>query len=476
MLSRLLASTRLAYIRSPLGLTPGTESERMKAFIYSSSTIIEPLGDPASQSRILNEPLEASMTQLLTRLRLEPVRIAHPAEATGERYLLLPDNLYLTGALLYEFLKAAAKESGTVALALRESAFTRFSTPLQDLRSKGEGDERIWIYPLVRVDRAGGGDGDPAKARPLVTHARTWNLPVWKAQDVPGRPKQFLPVTFHQAVLIESWYHIWVANVLAGPVWAARQIFRKRRAAWLLVKLSWSLVSYLPVQLALAISGVPVTIGGASLLEHVGRHLVIRGKRCRVHPTAVVIASELGDDVEVGPYTIVALSVLGNGVAIDACGEVRNSVVGDGTHLIHRPAFNAAICYPGCRISLVQASLLGRNASFGGEVRAYDLNLKGPVTIEHKGRVVPTGTSGLGTCVGHGAQLWGRISLAPGRVIPNGVMVIEDPHVVLQRVPADVQPGVIHAIRKGVLTPVGSSREGAADAAAPAAPRTDERR
>lgn len=445
----------------------------MKAFIYPSGTVIEPLGDPASESRILNQTLEANMMQLLTRLRLEPVRITDPAQASGERYLLLPDNLYVTGALLYEFLKAAAKESGTVALALTESPFTRFSTPLQELRSQGEGDDRIWIYPLVRVDRTAGGDVDPATARPLVTHARAWNLPVWKAQDVPGRPKQFLPVTFHQAILIESWYHIWCANVLAGPVWAARQAFQPRRAVWLLIKLLWSLVSYLPVQLARAIGGVPVTIGGASLLEHVGRHLVVRGKRCRVHPTAVVIASELGDDVEVGPYSIVALSVLGKGVSIDACGEVRNSVVGEGTHLIHRPAFNAAVCYPGCRISLVQASLLGRNASFGGEVRAYDLNLKGPVTIAHKGRVMATGTSGLGTCVGHGAQLWGRISLAPGRVIPNGVMIIEDPHVVLQRVPDDVKPGVIHAIRKGVLTPVGSSREAAAtNGAAPDAPES----
>lgn len=444
----------------------------MKAFIYPSHTVIQPLGDPASASRILNEPLDVQTERLLRRLELEPVRIDDPSQASGDQYLLLPDNLYVTGALLYEFLKAAKHVSGTVALALAESPFTSFTTPMQDLRSEGEGDQRIWIYPLLRVDRTAGSDEPTAYAgaRPLVTRAKAWNVAVWRAQDVPGRPRQHMPVTLHQAIRIESWYHIWAANVLSLPVWGARQAFQPRRAAWLILKILWALVTYLPVQLGLALSGFHVTLGGATLVQHVGRHIVIRGKRCRIHPTATVIASELGDDVEIGPYCMVALSVIGDHVTIDPWGESLNSVIGSGTHLIHRPAFNAAVCYPGCRVSLVQASLFGRNASFGGEVRAYDLNLKGPVTIEHRGKVVATGTSGLGACIGHEAQLWGRISLAPGRAIPNGVMIIEDPNVVLQRIPADVKPGVIHAIRQGVLVPVGSTREAKTRATEPGSP------
>lgn len=444
----------------------------MKAFIYPSHTVIQPLGDPASASRILNEPLDVQTERLLRRLELEPVRIDDPSQASGDQYLLLPDNLYVTGALLYEFLKAAKHVSGTVALALAESPFTSFTTPMQDLRSEGEGEQRIWIYPLLRVDRTAGSAEatDYAGARPLVTRAKAWNVAVWRAQDVPGRPRQHMPVTLHQAIRIESWYHIWAANVLSLPVWGARQAFQPRRAAWLILKILWALVTYLPVQLGLALAGFHVTLGGATLAQHVGRHIVIRGKRCRIHPTATVIASELGDDVEIGPYCMVALSVIGDHVTIDPWGESLNSVIGAGTHLIHRPAFNAAVGYPGCRVSLIQASLLGRNASFGGEVRAYDLNLKGPVTIEHRGQMVATGTSGLGACIGHEAQLWGRISLAPGRAIPNGVMIIEDPNVVLQRIPADVKPGVIHAIRQGVLVPVGSTREAKARAAESGSP------
>ncbi len=432
----------------------------MKAFIYPSGVTIEPLGDPASASRILNEPLARQLDRVLARCGLEPVRIADRSQASGDRFVLLPDNLYVTGLLLHEFLKLAARETGTVALALADSAFTRFTTPLQELRTTGEGSKRTWIYPLLRVEGARDpADLDGSRARALIVPARAWNVAVWRAQDLPDRPKQHMPVTLHQAIVLESWYHVWAANVLGLPVWGIRQFLHPRRASWLLLKLVWSLVTYLPSHLALALAGFPVTFGAASLMRHVGRALVIRGKRCRIHPTAEVMACELGDDVEIGAFSSVILSVLGDRVTVDTWGEVLSSVAGEDTHFIHRPAFNAAVCYPGCRISLVQASLLGRNASFGGEVRAYDLNLKGPVTIEHRGRIQATGTSGLGTCVGHDAQLWGRISLAPGRAVPNGTMIIEDPHVVLQRIPKDVEPGVIHAIRNGVLVPVGSPRE-----------------
>ena len=418
----------------------------MRAYLLRTDTVIEPFGDPAGESRILNETLAEIMSRQLRRLGIEPVPIEDPARAVGDDVLLLPDDLYVTAFLLRQFLDATATEEGTVRLALADSPFTRWTTPLQGLDEIDHEGSRAHVYPLYRV-RANALDLEGA--RPVVLAPRVWNVAIGSPDPNDPDVGRY-PVTLAQALRITSWFHVWSANTLGLPVWAVRQAFRPARAIGLVLASLYGLATF-PVARALALL---TGRRGISLSHHLQAQWVARGRRCNVHPTAVVLASELGDDVEIGPHAHVAFSLVGSGSTIGSHGTVRASVMGERTDLIHGPTLNLCTTYPDARVWGAQASLFGRGSNLGGAVTTYDVNLEGKVRVVHRGALRETGVRVLGVCLGHGARLWGRVALAPGRAFPNGTVITEAPETIAQRIPPDLEPDRLHVVRDGRVVPL----------------------
>jgi carbonic anhydrase/acetyltransferase-like protein (isoleucine patch superfamily) len=189
------------------------------------------------------------------------------------------------------------------------------------------------------------------------------------------------------------------------------------------------------------------------------RALTIRGRRCDVHPSAVVEASVLGDGVEIGPCAVVRGSVLGDRVKVDAHANVNYSSLGDRSMVSFHAACNLSVLYPEAMLGEMgaQMAVLGRRATvFAG---AFLMDLRDPylerdVLVDDGGRRVPSGRRLLGPCIGHDAVIAAGVRVAPGLVVPPGAYLVGDPGDVMRRIEGPLEPREPHAAVDGRATPL----------------------
>ena len=102
-----------------------------------------------------------------------------------------------------------------------------------------------------------------------------------------------------------------------------------------------------------AVQGIWAVLRARSLPRlRVGAKLGRRGKRCRIHPSAVVEGCWLEDDVEIGANAVVRGCVIGHGVVIEDLAMVEFSVLDAGAQVQ--------------RQAMVKFSTLSRGAAVGG--------------------------------------------------------------------------------------------------------------
>ena len=59
----------------------------------------------------------------------------------------------------------------------------------------------------------------------------------------------------------------------------------------------------------------------------IARRIGTEGKNCKIHPTAVIEACEIGDNA-IGPYAVVRASIIGDGAVIEEHAAADLSVLG----------------------------------------------------------------------------------------------------------------------------------------------------
>ncbi len=134
------------------------------------------------------------------------------------------------------------------------------------------------------------------------------------------------------------------------------------------------------------------------------RRVVIKGKKCSIHPTAWVEASVLGNGVSIGPGAIVRGSYVGDGVRIAEGAKVLGSVVGDGSEVTWHAIVNLSLLYPKACIGLpgVQTIFVGREAFISSMSMGIDVKFEGGyIGVRHQGKTVATRLTTLGPCFGH---------------------------------------------------------------------------
>jgi NDP-sugar pyrophosphorylase family protein len=161
------------------------------------------------------------------------------------------------------------------------------------------------------------------------------------------------------------------------------------------------------------------------------------GRRCDIHPTAVVEASTLGCGVTVGPYARVAFSHIGDGATILSGAEVEASTIGEGATVGQRCGLRLCVVYPEAMASqiLMQACVIGRRTITVPGSYSIDLNFDRDIRVMLDGELRSTGTRFLGSAFGHDCRIGTGVWLASGRSIPSGSVVIRDPALVAHRVP-----------------------------------------
>ncbi|MCB9763062.1 MAG: hypothetical protein H6739_24895 [Alphaproteobacteria bacterium] len=393
------------------------------AVIAPTDTVIAPFGDPVAASQVLARSLHAVQVEALEAVGLEVVD-APPADAP---YLLLSDRTWVTEGALRRFLDTATPPAR---LQVTDPTWLEMTLPLQELSAPGvyevallpAGAPPRFDAPPVAVDMAFEQQTPPVD-HPAMAHA----VPAAIAVSDGG---------VHQ---IDHWLHVLRVNWLAMSATIAREK-RRFEALNVFVKV-WRVLGLL----LRARSLNPYRLGAA---------LTRTGKGCRIHPTAVVEASVLGDGVEIGPFAVVRGSVLGDNVKVEEHSIVNASVLGDGAVIGRKGTANLCVLYPGAKLALgngYQACVLGRDSFVAWSVTIFDISFKGPIKVWHKGERVSSGTWFLGAAIGHRAKVGAQVTLGYGTELPNDSFLVGPTDHVLRRWEPGEGP---HRVVDGVARPV----------------------
>ena len=182
-----------------------------------------------------------------------------------------------------------------------------------------------------------------------------------------------------------------------------------------------------------------------------GRALLSKiGARCTIHPTAIVEACRIGDDVEIGAYAIVRGSVIGDGAQIEDGAHLHLSVLGARARIARQTAVFLCLLMEGAHSAsaVMQTCVLGRHAATVSDSWMLDVRVaevaegadgllpgrSQPVLVEagaghpREGTFVDSGSRLLGCTVGHETMVAAGVVVAPGRSLPGRATIVGPIH------------------------------------------------
>jgi acetyltransferase-like isoleucine patch superfamily enzyme len=445
----------------------------MRALIVETGRKITPFEEAPPLAHWAGTTVGGAVRAALERRGIEIVDVKRddpppppPSENSGPT-IVLADHTYVSDKCLGDFLDAALQAweyadiptTTPVRLALARTPAVDFlrpvssvvvepfddrgpgAKPLKAKRAEAEAKERV-AYDCFLVDIlphvATGAellDALRAKSARVVVKKNELGIPLrlpvlGDAQET----KTVVPVTSTVAAHVEHWVHVlWLNQMAFGVRWM--EIVRGHKlwvAARVLAAFPWT------------------------SFARFMRSFVWKGRGVRIHPTAHVEASILGDGVVIGPRASVRNSILGAGVEIGDHATVLSSSLGDRTFVTPRTFVVWAAAYPDAVITnyKLQVSLVGRGASLSTWAGLIDAKLQGTVDVKHDGALVSTERSFIGSCIGHGAFVGAKVLVMPGREIPNGAFIAMRPDELIVDVPRDLPAGVPLIRDGGTLVPL----------------------
>jgi NDP-sugar pyrophosphorylase family protein len=176
------------------------------------------------------------------------------------------------------------------------------------------------------------------------------------------------------------------------------------------------------------------------------------GRSCSIHPTARLEGCILGDGVQIGAYSRLQGCWIGRGSIVEDHVTARLSAIGPSAHVGNYSMFNMSVLGERSSIGHIggQACVIGRDSFVSTFATLQDLNLRGNVRVWMDGGLRDTGIPFLGCAVGHGVKLGSGVTIAPGRMVPNGTNVVAGG--VVGRIAADLPAGNYH-VEGGTLVP-----------------------
>ncbi|MFH1809195.1 MAG: hypothetical protein ABIJ09_10660 [Pseudomonadota bacterium] len=438
----------------------------MRALLVDTRTCIAPFEERADEALFLSGTVRQVVDASLAQLRCTPV-LAESAQALAaqpdELVLVLADRVFISHKALRDFLRAARTRL-PARLSLRRTPSVDYLLPVTDLQPQAlaPADFELSQARVARLEREASERVDhdvfllsgrdlPTELRgeellqalrercqPVVVKKREIAIPV-RLPTLGSAAQQTMrfPITSTVVAELRHWVHVlWLNQLALGIFWMDRL---RQRPLWML----WRAATALPWT-------------RTRLLQR----LVVRGRRCRIHPTAHVELSVLGDDVVVGPHASIRNSFVGNGAEIGSHATVLNSSIGPGSFITEKTFVIWSACYPGATIGnyKLQVSLIGRDAHLNAWAGLIDAKFQGQVQVERGGRLMSTERSFLGSCVGHRAVVASKILVLPGRAIPNDAIVVMRPDEVVSEIPSDLATGQPLVRDHGTLVPLSSLR------------------
>ncbi|MDP2304637.1 MAG: hypothetical protein Q8P18_01250 [Pseudomonadota bacterium] len=394
----------------------------MLAVRIASGTTFPPFDDPVGQTRVLRGTLVEAQDKALAAAGFTLVSTP-PDDAP---YLVFSDRVWFTAS----FLRAVKAAGGVGRVRISDATYLRETGPLQSTPERPE-------VAMVAAGAPPSLDGSdlaidlqlraaaPMELHPAFAHAQ--------------RPLVTGTRLVHG---LEHWSHVLRVNLLA-LVATAEEAKADFEASPI-----WKKVFVV----------LAVLLRARSLKPHaIGRALNRVGKRCKIHPTAVVEASQLGDDVEVGAFALIRGCVVGDGAKIEDYAHTSLSVIGPGARLGRTAMCNFSVLYPGAFVSAGggwQMCVFGRDAFVAMTATAFDLSFGQPVRVVHQGAVVSADTHFLGVAIGHRARIGAHVKMGYGMAVPSDAFLVAPSGDVLRKWPSPIEGAA--TVRDGVAVGVAS--------------------
>lgn len=443
----------------------------MRAIIVATGRTIAPFDEPPPLAAFAGVTVGQAVRGALERrgVAIVDVKAADAVPELSGETLLLADTVFLSDKCLGDFLDAALDVVATgkhARLALSRTPAVDFLRPVSsiavepfDAAGPGARPEKPWRTEATATERcafdafllgarAAGGtfaallDELRASAARVVVNKRELGVPL--RLPVLGDAQQtraVVPLTSTVAAHLEHWVHVlWLNQLAFGIRWMEIARAHKAWMAWrVLLGAPWNFPALL-------------------------RSMVWKGKGVRIHPTAHVEASILGNGVVIGARASVRNSILGDGVEIADHATVLSSTLGRGCYVTPRTFVVWSASYDDAVLTnyKLQVSLVGRGASLSTWAGMIDAKLQGTIDVLHEGRPVSTERSFLGSCIGHGAHVGAKVLILPGRAVPNGAFIAMRPDELVTEIPRALPAGVPLVRDHGTLVPATSLAPAAA--------------
>ncbi len=438
---------------------------RVKALRIDLGVRVAPFDEAASAAWVGDATADAHMTDALKRrgISLAPVIGEQDVPDGDGPWVIFADHAYATDKCLGDFLAAASdvvigKPGATAQLWLAKTPSSDYTRPASSVAvapldesgpgsvaadAKGpeaEAIERIGYNIFLHAGPLPGKTCAEAlaalaeQATPVVVKKRELGFPIrLPLLGDESRTTMIFPVTSTVACHIESWVHIlWLNHLMFGIRW--NEILRGHKL--------WAF--------GRAASAFPYNVPALT------KSFVRKGKNVRIHPTAHVEASVLGDDVVIGARASVRNSILGKGVEVADHASVIASTVGDGAYVTPKTFLVWSCAYPESVISnyKLQMSVVGRGAATSQWAGFVDAKIQGDIAIMVDGEKRSTERSFLGSCLGHHGYVGAKVLLLPGREVPNDAFITMRPDELINTVPSELPANVPVMRDGGTLVPI----------------------
>lgn len=392
----------------------------MLAVRVPTGRILAPFGDPVGDTPILNVPLRVAQESALKAAGLTLV----DTPPTDAPYLCVGDSTWFTAPLIRAFVAG-----GPGRLRVDDADFLRDTAPLQPERGR-------YFLAVRAAGQPPGFDGPDRLLDLALRHTPARAPHVAFAHAFRG-DVALGPMLVHE---LWHWSHVPRVNLLALASEA-----EATRTAWesgglwarlgLLLPVLWRAKSLHPAALARALLPIP--------------------KSARIHPTAVIEACIIGEDVEIGPFACVRGSVLGAGCKVDAYASLNLAVVGAGAQVGRGAMVNLSVLYDGAFVSSgggYQMCVFGRECFVAMTATMLDLSFGRTIRVDTPEGRADTEGYFLGGAIGHRTRIGAGVRIGYGVAIPNDAFLVAPADDLIQRVELG-EPGAALRAVNGVARP-----------------------
>jgi hypothetical protein len=254
-------------------------------------------------------------------------------------------------------------------------------------------------------------------SKPVTIDVKTYPIQIPAPQEGLGADFVSLPLTDFLVIPVGHWSQTLWANLLGLGPYLWRELVGDN---------PFTMIFRLGLAMLLSLSKEP-----SKLI----RRFVRTGKGCKIHPSAVVEGSLLGDYVTVGANAVVRGCILRDGVRVEDLAIVEGSVLSEGAVVQRQGMVKYSVLAEGAAVAgVMQLGVLASNASVKRGGYLMDMNFGGLVNVQYNGllKQAPLGLIGCG--VGEDTTIGLGVSVAAGRFIPSNLKVVMHPDAMLRSV------------------------------------------